>query len=344
MSENQNPRIAIVGAGAVGSLLGGMLARNGQHVALIGNQSHVEGIRQKGLRIEGVAGEFTVEIEAAEALDFSPDLIFVAVKTQDVEKTCKQIEPYIGDIPIVMMQNGVVSSEIAGSIFGKEKIVSCILLLNARFQEPGVVKYVNENPIVVGEAFVKNNDNRMTEIQAILKTVARTEVSDNILGVQWSKLFINAMSNALDGMTGLPMGEYIRYRGLRQIGVLILKEALQLVNKAEIQLEALPDIPLSGFRTMISLPLPIATWLLGYTMNSRGNDEIITSTLQSLRRGKKTEIDYLNGEFVRLGEQIGYPTPYNMKVVELIHKIERSGLFYAPDELTHMFGSLSRAT
>lgn len=337
MSENQQPHIAIVGAGAVGSLLGGMLARNGKHVTLIGNQSHIEAIQQKGLRIEGVAGEFTVEIKAAETLDFLPDVAFISVKTQDVKQTCEQIKPYIGNIPIIMMQNGVFSSEIAGSIFGKENIISCILLLNVRFQEPGVVKYVNENPIIVGKAFGKNDEARIKEIQALLKTLARTEISENILGVQWSKLFINAMSNALDGMTGLPMGEYTQHRGLRRIGVLILKEALQLVGKADVHLESLPGIPLSVFKAMISLPLPIATWLLRYAMSSRGNDEIITSTLQSLRRGKKTEIDYLNGEFVRLGRQIGYPTPYNAKVVELIHEVEHSGSFYTPEELSKIF-------
>lgn len=336
MDKRLKPRIAIVGAGAVGSLLGAMMARNGENVTLIGRKKHVEAIQQKGLMINGAAGEFTVKIPAAESLDFSPDIVFVAVKTQDVENTCQHIKPYIGDIPVIMMQNGVVSSEIAGSIFGRDRIISCILLLNVQFQRSGVVTYVKESPIVVGEAFAKNNT-RIHQIQALLNHVTRTEISENILGVQWSKLFVNAMGNALDGMTGLTLGEYIHFTAVRQVGILILKEALQLVNKAGIHLESLPGLPLAGVKLMISLPLPVAAWLLKYVMKSKGDNNIMTSTLQSLRRGKKTEIDFLNGEFVRLGEQIGVPTPVNKKVVELIHEIERSGSFYSSEDLTQSF-------
>ena len=340
MDGNQSTHIAIVGAGAVGSLLGGMLTRHGKKVTLIGNPAHVEAIQQKGLRIEGVAGAFKVTINAARELDFSPDIVFISVKSQDVEKTCQKINPHIGDIPIIMMQNGVDSFKIAGSIFGEKNIISCVLLLNAKFEKPGVVTYVNENSIVIGEAFAKNDETRIKRIQSLLNPLSRTEISKNIIGAQWTKLFINAMGNALDGMTGLPMGEYIQYRRLRRIGILLLKEALRLVSEAGIQLESLPGIPLRDFKLMVSLPIPIATWLLGYAMRSRGNSEIVTSTLQSLRKGKKTEIDYLNGEFVKLGKQIGCPAPYNTKVVELIHEIERRGSFYTPDALYKLFKSV----
>ena len=343
MADDMHAIIAIVGAGAVGSLLGGMLARNGENVTLIGKKTHVEAIKERGLTIDGVAGSFTVKIEATEKLDFEPDIVFVSVKTQDVEKTCKQIKPYVGNIPVVMMQNGVISSEIAGSIFGKENLVSCTMLLSAQFQKPGAVTYVNESPCVIGKAFGRNEP-WLKEIRALLSRVARTEISENILGVQWSKLVINAMSNALDGMTGLAMGEYIRYGDLRRIGVLLLKEALGLVKKADITLEPLPGIPLAVFKFMMSLPVPIAAWLLKYAMTSRGNDDIITSTLQSLKKGKTTEIDYLNGEFVRLGKQISHPTPYNAKVVELIHEIERTGLFYKHEALSKMFFRLNKAS
>ena len=336
MNENQKPHIAIVGAGAIGSLLGGVLAKNDENVTLIGKQAHVETIRQKGLAVDGAAGDFTVPIKASELLDFKPDIVFIAVKTQDVEQTCREIKSNIGNIPIVMMQNGVISTQIAGSIFGKENIIGCTIMLNARFQQPGVVSYINESPIVIGKVFSKN-DAQVMEIQSYLNQLAPTEVSENIVGVQWSKLFVNALSNALDGMTGLSMGEYIQYANLRKIGILILKEAMTLVEKANIKLEPLPEIPLSIFRFLVSLPLYISAWLLKYVMLAKGNDNIITSTLQSLKKGKPTEIDYLNGEFVRLGEQIGFPTPYNSMVVKLIHNIERSGSFYSPEELSELF-------
>ncbi len=340
MDTERKPRIAIVGAGAVGSLLGGMLARKGEDVTLIGRKDHVEAIQKNGLTVNGVAGDFNVKVNAAESLDFSPDMVFVAVKTQDVEETCKLIRPHIGDIPVIMMQNGVISSEIAGSILGKEKIISCIFILSVQFQTPGVINFVNENPIVVGEAFGENGP-RIQQVQALLKSVTRTEISDNIIEAQWSKLFINIMTNALDGMTGLSLGEYIKYQGLMKIGILIVKEALELMNKAGIRMEPLPAIPLAGLKIVMSLPIPVSVFLMKLLMKLKGDDSIVSSTLQSLRKGKITEIDFLNGEFVRLGEKIGVPAPYNAKVVELVHNIEKSGSFYSPQELEGIFSKIS---
>lgn len=339
MTERKRPQIAIVGAGAVGSLLGGILARNGEDVTLIAKKPHVQAIQEVGLVIDGVAGNFTVDVPAAEELDFTPDIVFIAVKTQDVEKTCQQIKPMIGDVPVVMMQNGVVSAEIAASTFRKENIISCTILWNAQFLKPGRVSYVRAHPCVIGSPFGRDKP-WITQIQALLNQVARTEISENILGVQWTKLLVNAMSNALDGMTGLSMGEYIQYRKLRDIGILIVKEAVTLVEKAQIPLEPLPGIPQAYFRLIVSLPVPVASWILKVAMQSRGSDAILTSTLQSLRKGKKTEIDYLNGEFVRLGQQIDHPAPYNAKVVAAVHEIEQTGQFYSPQELPALFSGL----
>ena len=112
-------QIAIIGAGAIGSLLGGMLARNKENVTLIGNKAHVEAINKKGLMVDGAAGNFTVNLKAAEKLDFEPDIVFISVKTQDVQKVCDEIQPYVKDIPVVMMQNGVISAEIAASVFNQ---------------------------------------------------------------------------------------------------------------------------------------------------------------------------------------------------------------------------------
>jgi len=329
-------QIAIIGAGAIGSLLGGMLARNHEDVTLVGNKAHVEAINKDGLMVDGAAGKFTVNLKAAEQLDFNPDIVFISVKTQDVQKVCNEIQPYVNDAPVVMMQNGVTSAEIAASVFKKENIISCILLLNAQFLKPGSVTYVNKSPIVIGQAFSRNGE-RMKEIQSILSKLARTEISDNILGAQWAKLFINAMGNGLDGMTGLSVGEYIKYPGLLRIGVLILKEVLRLMEEAGIRLETLPSYPMHFFKLIISAPTPIATRLLKQIIRFKGDKDIITSTLQSLRKGKKTEIDYLNGEFVRLGRQTGTFAPFNSKVVELIHEIERTQKFYSPEDLIRIF-------
>ncbi|MBU3915685.1 ketopantoate reductase family protein, partial [bacterium] len=320
---NSGEKLAIIGAGAIGSLVGGMLARAGKDVTLIGRKEHMEAVNKNGLSINGVVGEFNVQIKTAEKLDFKPDIVFLAGKTQDVEESCLEIKPLIGDIPIVLMQNGVRSADIAASILGEKNIISCILLLNAQFLEPGIVTCINQKPSIIGEMFDKNGE-RIKQIQALLNHVSETIISDNIRGAQWTKLFINAMGNSIDAMTGLTLGEYVKYYNIRKIAVQILKEALKVVETATIKLEKLPGIPISAFKTIIKMPTPLAAFILKYAMSSKGNSDIVTSTLQSIRKGKKTEIDYINGEFVKLGMRIGVQTPYNSKVVELIHTIEDS--------------------
>ena len=124
---------------------------------------------------------------------------------------------------------------------------------------------------------------------------------------------------------------------LRKIGVGILKEAITILDKANIKLGSLQGIPLGPFKILIKLPTGLATFLLQFVLRSEGNPKIVTSTLQSLRKGRKTEIDYLHGEFVKLGKKIGVKTPYNTTVVKLIHEIETTKKFYTPEELSKHF-------
>ncbi len=329
-------KLVVIGAGAVGSLVGGILARAGEDVTLIGRKSHIGAIQNNGLRVDGVAGDFTVRIDTAEKLDFKPDILFLAAKTQDVEEICRDIRPFVTNVPVVLMQNGVRATDIAASILGEENLVSCILLLNAQFTKDGAVSYVNRNSTVIGGPFDKNPDS-IARIQSLLNHVSDTTISKNIRGAQWTKLFINAMSNSVDAMTGLTLGEYAKSYRVRRIAAKILKEALQTVEAAGIELEELPGIPIASFKRIIRMPTPIAAVVLKFALTSKGSSDIITSTLQSIRKGKRTEIDYINGEFVKLGREIGVPTPYNSKVVELIHEIEESHVFYSPKDLSRLF-------
>jgi 2-dehydropantoate 2-reductase len=178
---SQVSKIAIVGAGAVGSVVGGLLARTGENVTLIARRAHAEAINTNGLGIDGVLGTFTVPVQAKEELTFRPDLVLLAVKTQDVEAACMQIKPYATDVPVVTLQNGIRSDEIAASLLGQENIVSGVVLLNASFLNPGYVTYGVKGTLLIGEAFRKNGK-RVEEIATILSRAIKTEVTDNIYG------------------------------------------------------------------------------------------------------------------------------------------------------------------
>lgn len=335
MTLSPHPKIAVIGAGAVGSLIGGLLARAGEDVTLVARPAHAEAIRAKGLRIEGILGEQTVVVKAAEALNFRPDLALLAVKTQDIESACRPISAYLREATVITLQNGVRSDEIVASLLPQENIVSGVVMLNAQFLKPGEITYARGRFLVIGEPFGPNGQ-RVKDVQALLQRAIRTEISNDVRGAHWTKLLMNNLANGLEAMTGSNVRECMHHPGLRRIGVLTLKEGYRAVKRAGLRLAPLPGIPASALILIIRSPLPVASWVLSLFM---GSLKTLSSTLQSLVRGRPTEIDYLNGEIVRLGRTVGMATPYNSKVVDLVGQVEKSRRFYTPAELVSRFAS-----
>lgn len=325
-------RIAIIGAGAIGSVVGGLLAKAGEDVTVIGRRPHVDAVNRNGLRIDGVVGTMQVRVGAVERLDFVPDLALLTMKTQGVAAAAREIRPYVVGVPVVTMQNGVRSDELVADVLGKEGILSCVVLLGATFLEPGSVTYTTQGVLVLGVPF-GSIDERTRSVAAILDKAVPTHLSANIAGAHWTKLIINE-NNALPAVTGLSIQEVNRRPALRKFSVLLMKEAAATIAAAGIKLASLPRLPKAALRTTLSLPTPVASRLLRVLSRSLGKTPALGSTLQSVRRGEKTEIDYLNGEIVVLGKKTGRPTPYNAAVVELVHQVEATGAFLTTEEVT----------
>jgi 2-dehydropantoate 2-reductase len=324
-------RVAVIGAGAVGSLVGGLLARAGEDVTLVGRQPHVDAVNRKGLRIDGALGSMQVRVRAAERLDFTPDVALLTVKTQGVAAAAREIHPHVVGIPVVTMQNGVRSDELAADVLGRQAILSCVILFGATFLEPGAVTYSPPGVLVLGVPFGPI-DERTRTIAALLDKAVPTHLSTNIAGAHWTKLVINE-NNALPAVTGLSIQEVNRRPALSRLSVLLMREAAATIEAAGIGLASLPRLPATALRTILRLPTPVAARLLRLLSRSLGETPALGSTLQSVRRGEKTEIDYLNGEVVALGKRTGRPTPYNAAVVGLVHQVEATGRFLTAEDV-----------
>lgn len=339
MTGKSSCRIAVVGAGAIGSVIGGLLSRAGEDVTLIGRKEHVEAISRHGLRIGGALGDLTITVKATDKLDFRPDLVLLAVKAQDVEATCEQSSSLMRGVPIVTLQNGVRADEIAASYFSKEDILSAIVMFNGQYLSPGQVTYAGGGPLVIGEAFAANGS-RIRELQQLLVRAVPTVISDNIRNAHWTKLLQNNLGNGLEAITGLSVTEFMSDVNIRRIGLLSVKESFRIIQKAGFHPGALPGL-MAPVLLLAKLPLSVGVWMIG---KARGSAKtVVGSTVQSLRRGRPTEIDFLNGEIVRLGQQLGTQTPFNSKIVELVKEVERSGRFYPPQELVRQFASCLRS-
>jgi 2-dehydropantoate 2-reductase len=324
--------IAVIGAGAVGSVVGGLLAKAGEDVTLVGRRAHVDAVNRNGLRIDGALGALQVRVRAAERLDFKPSLVLLTTKTQGVAAAARELRPNVGGVPIVTMQNGVRSDELLADVLGQDDILSCVVLFGATFLEPGRVTYSPQGALVLGVPFGPI-DGRARTTAAILDMAVPTQLSANIAGAHWTKLIINE-NNALPAVTGLSIQDVNRRTVLNRLSILLMREAMATIAAAGIKLASLPGLPATALRTMLRLPMPVASRLLRLLSRSLGKTPALGSTLQSVRRGERTEIDYLNGEVVALGRRAGRPTPYNAAVVDLVHQVESTGRFLTTEDVT----------
>lgn len=331
-------KIAVIGAGAIGSIIGGLLAESGEDVTLIGRKAHVDAINKHGLLLIGDQGEIQIHVKAAESLDFKPDLVLLAMKTQDVEAAARQIKEFVSGVPIVTMQNGVQSDNLVAGILGKENIISTVVAFSGTFLKSGQASFSNpfsRISLLIGEPF-GSGSKRLEDVAVLLNKALPAGITEDIRGAHWTKLLYN-LNTAIPAITGLPLQEAISHPQIRKLSILLMREGLHLANSAGIKLTPIPGgTPISRLKVTVNLPLPIASFvqMLGWRALRRTPVPMLGSILQSIKREKTTEIDYLNGEIVRLGKDLGKPTPYNSRIVDLVHQVEATGKFLTIDELT----------
>ena len=324
--------IAIIGAGAIGSALGALLYRAGRKVTLIGRPAQVGAIRREGLHVDGALGDFTVRIAAAEALEFRPELALLTVKTQDAVAAVQANLAFLADVPLVTFQNGVRSDALVAGVLPSQQLVSAVVNIHANYLAPGNVTVLYPGPLVVGRPFGPN-DAQAEAIAAVLRDAVPTTLSHNIRGAHWLKLIVN-LNNAFPALSNATFQQIYAYPDLRRLAVRVMLEGLRVAKRAGIRLESLPDTPAALIQSMQWLPLWLAAAVAAAKARRMETQwPLLGSTLQSLQRGRPTEIDYLNGEVVRLGRELGVATPLNAMLVEMVHQVERSGKFWALDAL-----------
>jgi 2-dehydropantoate 2-reductase len=332
LKEHVIGHIAVIGAGAVGSALGALLYRAGQNAVLIARPAHAAAIRQHGLRIDGDMGDFVAPVEAAETLNFRPDLVLLTVKTQDVVSAVKANQAFLNDVPVVTFQNGIRSDEMVASILPREQILSAVVLMHVTYLSPGKVTVVYRGKLMLGRPFGPR-DSKLEHVAHILNQAVPTLVTENIQGAHWLKLIVN-LNNALPAITNFTVTQVYADTFLRNLAVGLMREGLRVIVRANIRLESLPEVSVGLTRLINWMPSGIAGRVVAARVRRLTTAwPLWGSTLQSIQRGRLTEIDYLNGEIVEMGKRYGEATPLNAKMVELIHQVERTGQFLSVEEI-----------
>jgi 2-dehydropantoate 2-reductase len=324
-------KIAVIGAGAIGSLVAGYLKLKEEEVTLVGHADAVAAIRQNGLAISGVRGNLQVKLEISEQLNHIPDLVILSTKTQDVSQVIKDNFNFLKDSFILTTQNGVRAEEIIAEFIPKENILSSIVMFGATCLEPGKVVHNFEGSWIIGRMFGKA-DEKTKEISSLLNKAFPTVVSDDLKGMKYLKVFVNA-NNCLPAILGKSMQEAFQDLAVSATSIAIWKEGLKVINQAGISLTSLPDFPLERLTKLTALPTQEAAKIYSGIMANLSKEPLYGSVLQSIKRKKSSEIDYLNGEFVRLAKENRLNAPLNEKMVEMVHRVEKTDRFFSKEEL-----------
>jgi 2-dehydropantoate 2-reductase len=326
-------KVAVIGAGAIGGLVAGYLTDKGEEVLLVPPPEHVDAIAKTGLTIEGVRGKLCVRLPVKGQLDERTDLVILATKILDLEKSMTQNIAYLKDVPLISVQNGVRAERIIADCLGAQRLFPSIVMFGATYLAPGKIVHNFEGDWIVGQA--KAGPNEMLHgITKVTSKIFPSPESGDMGGMKWLKLFINA-NNCLPAIVGKSIQETFCHIPLCKISVRIWQEGLDLVTKANIALSSLPTFPVERLSHLVSMPLDEAAKIFSTIMLNLSKEPLYGSILQSIHRKRPSEIDYINGEFVNLAVSVGQKAPLNERLVQMVHDVERDGKFLSQDELTN---------
>jgi 2-dehydropantoate 2-reductase len=325
-------KISVVGAGALGTLVGGLIKHHlpAIEIVLVGRGPHLHAMKNAGnALLRGPWGSYTVPVMATEDSESvrGSDLVLFTVKTQDTKQTAKAFADVCGQAIIVSLQNGINQRELV-KFFRHDRLLVGMTATNMTSLEPGIVEFHRNGVSVIGPATTNVSPETLERAKRILSlSKLRFEVDNTIMGVQYNKLLFNTMGYA----SVLSASDFIR-DGLintgwrKNIAIPLLDEGMRVLKTAGIELRRAPGgsdvIRLRKVMRLLNTPGmdAVAKTAIGLLNPPR----LVFSVFQDLKRKRPTEIDFVNGEIVRLAEESGCEAPYNHKVVQAIHELERS--------------------
>jgi 2-dehydropantoate 2-reductase len=300
-------KIVIVGSGAIGSLYGAFLSlAEDNEVVLIGRNPHITAVKEKGLTIKGVMGQHHLDIEASEDAGSirAADLVLITTKTYDTVPAALSAKHLAeSGAYFLLIQNGLGTEERVAEALSTTRVLRATTCMGALQTEPGTVEATGCGLTEVGSHYEENAE-FVEKIARMLEDAGfDVRSSNNIQGVVWTKTLVNCGINPVGALTGLSNGEVYRNQQLRGLIVRLVEEAAKVVEALGIELTTEDPV----------------RYALG-TAKATGDN--INSMLQDLRAKKRTEIDAITGEIIRLGKELGIETPSNESVYALVKAIE----------------------
>ena len=329
-------RVAIYGAGSLGTILGAFISKAGVNIELINrNKAHVEALQANGAQVVGTL-EFTQPVVAYTPAEMSGtyDIIFLMTKQQHNPEVVAMLRPFLAeDGVLVTFQNGLPELQIA-EVLGESRVLGCTVAWGATLQSPGVCELTSAPDALSFSlgAITELKNKHFDRVKDLLELMGTVDVEENFLGTRWSKLLINAAFSGMSAVLGCTFGEAAGPKDSRRIVQALIKECIDVCKAGGIRIE-----PVQG-KDIVKLldynnPLKRAFSFFIIPIAIRKHAKLKASMLQDLEKGKLTEVDAINGAVSATGRKVGCPTPMNDRVVEIIHRIEKGELRPCRDNL-----------
>jgi 2-dehydropantoate 2-reductase len=290
-------KIAVMGAGAVGCYYGGMLARAGHNVVLIGRPQHVEAIERQGLETQTFDEYVCLPASTEGSAVQDAQLVLFCVKSTDTESGAAAIKPHLApDALVLSLQNGVENAGRLRALLSQE-VAAAVVYIGTEMAGPGHVEHHGRGELVIEPS--KASDD---VAHALIAAGVPTDISDNVRGALWAKLILNCAYNALSAITQLPYGRLVKGESITAVMRDLVDECVAVAKADGVTIPG--DVDAAVRKIAETLPGQYS------------------STAQDLARGKRSEIDHLNGLIVRRGKALGVATPANQLPHAIVKLIE----------------------
>ena len=327
-------KIAVLGVGAVGGVTGGFLARAGHDVTLIDTwPANVERIKAKGLTVTALEEEFTVHPTALHLGEVSAarpafDAVVLAVKSYDTAWSTVFIEPYLAPRGFIVSAQNSINEDAIASVVGWPRVMGAVVTLGAAMYKPGRPQ---KTSAADGACFTLGEPGgiitrRLLKMTEVLSAVGPTKTTTNLWGVRWAKLATNCMSNAVAGFTGLKSAELRQNAEVLTLWVRISAELIRVAEALGVSVEPIGSVPAHLFLEALEdgEKKKQVEGLMIEAGKQVGTGR--PSLAQDVMKGRRTEVEHLNGYVMRKGIGVDVPTPVNEAVVELTKRVESGEL------------------
>jgi 2-dehydropantoate 2-reductase len=316
-------RIGVLGAGAIGWYVGARLIACGSDVVVVGRRPLDPVIEKSGLVLTDLNGG-TSRVESAKIAYHTSasaltdrDIVLCCVKSGQTEEAARELAETLGPRRVVVsLQNGLGNAAALRSVLVGSVVLGGIVGFNVVARGGGEYRRTTSGPLVI-EA---SSDERVTSLSSLLeKSGFEVKLAADIRALQWAKLLMN-LNNAVSALSDVPTKELLLLEGYRRIIAAVLTEALGVLRKAGIRPASLTGLPIGWFPFILGLPTPLLRLITRTQLKI--DPEARSSMWEDLTKGRLTEVDYLNGEIVRLGQTCNAAAPLNRRIVEIVHAAE----------------------